>query len=157
MITDRRYLIAKVILLIFYAVSFSASLVGIISSAMDTNNYVCDSNLLSLKIWQIVYGSVRIPLLIALLLSYECLKINKTISLNYLIVATLICGILFDSVWSIFGSVDLFAFSYTCRNEAFRLWVTSLYCLVVEYTSIVAQTIHLIWLTFFSNKMMFST
>lgn len=143
--TDCRYLTAKIILMILYAISFSASLLGIISSAVNSISYTCDNNFLSLSIWKIVYGSVRMSILIILVLSYEFLKINRNDRKLYMIILiSIIIGLGFDVVWSIIGSISLF--TSTCRTDAFRLWVISLYCLSVEYASILCYSGHLIWI-----------
>lgn len=145
--TDWRYLTLKIIICILYAVSFSASLVGLISSTIDySTNYACDNGFLSLKIWQIVYGCVRIPILITLVLSYECIKISKSDTpILMVILISLYVGLLFDVVWSIIGSINLFEFSFACRYSAFRLWVITLYCLSVEYVSILVYIGHSIF------------
>lgn len=148
--TDCRYLIAKILLLIFYAVSFSASLVALISAAVDFKHYPCDNGFLSLKIWQIIYGSIRIPIFVILVLSYECFRMEKnaatsTPTIPRILFVTFIFAIFFDVIWSIIGSVNLFAFSPSCQSDEFKLWIISLYCLVVEYVSIIAFCCHFFW------------
>ena len=149
--TEWRYLIAKIILMIFYAISFSASLIAIISAAVDSSSYSCDDKFLSLNTWKLVYGCVRMPILIVLVLAFEWRKINKNDSkLLIIILISLIVGLSFDVVWSTIGSVAIFAFS-TCQIDAFKLWVISIFCLSVEYISIICYCGHLIWIRLYDN------
>jgi hypothetical protein len=148
--TNCRYLTAKILLFILYAVSFSASLVALISGAFSLNVFHCERGFLPLAIWQIIYGAIRIPIFITLILSYECLKIEKNTvtartTIPRILFVTFIFAILFDIFWSIIGSINLFAFASTCYADGFRLWVVTVYCLAVEYVSILAFTCHFFW------------
>ena len=135
--------------ILFHILSLITSIIAFALAAADYSK--CDpGTIIHLSVWLIIYGAVRSPTIILLFVLCVCVRDSKRKNISKqlrigILFCILIILIVFDIVWAVVGSVELFTYGSSCFIASNQVILNNiLYPLIIEYMSIVVVSIHIV-------------